>query len=395
MLAINPQKTWAFSTIISLAVLFSGCASMQRKPVPVGTIPEGQPVTNEASNKGRQVRAALLQQFPEDRDPKKYERVSRIVRRLAQAAEGNAVKYPWEITILSGDDVKNAAATSGNFVFVWTGILSAVNDDHELSTVLGHELAHVLALHTEPTFAEQISGVVVSGINIATQSALMSQGVIAQGAAVAGNVSSALVKGLLMNPHSQKTELEADQIGLFLMAKAGYNPKAAINFWTRLSQDADFQSSALSFLSTHPTSERRIEQLTQLLPQAEVFYKNYRRDSFSLTKAPQPVAQTVSTPPSTTPAKSLSNASSTTSTKPDAMPQFKKDLGNVSQLDLWTTREDCPVHAGSDLDSSTITTLSAGTEVIIKHELKDWVEIKSPISGFILKSQVKASWAKR
>ena len=381
-----------------LLVLCTGCASMQRKPVPVGTIPEGQPVTSEATNKGRQVRAALVQQFPEDRDPKKYERVSRIVRRLAQAAEGNAVKYPWEITILSGDDVKNAAATSGNFVFVWTGILNAVQDDHELSTVLGHELAHVLALHTEPTFAEQISGVVVSGINIATQTALMSQGVIAEGAAVAGNMSSALVKGLLMNPHSQKTELEADQIGLFLMAKAGYNPKAAINFWTRLSQDADFQSSALSFLSTHPTSERRIEQLTQLLPQAEVFYKNYRRDSFSLNKPPRPVPQPVASTPATSmasaPTRSLDNSNSAPRS-PSSTPQLKSDLSKVSPLDIWTTREDCQVYETSDLSSKALSTLSSGTEVVIKHELKEWIEIKSPISGFIPKSQVKASWAKR
>jgi predicted Zn-dependent protease len=395
MLVISPKRARAIATLLLLAYLFAGCASMQRKPVPVGTIPEGQPVTHELTNKGRQVRAALLQQFPEDREPKKYERVSRIVRRLAQAAEGNAVKYPWEITILSGDDVKNAAATSGNFVFVWTGILNAVNDDHELSTVLGHELAHVLALHTEPTFAEQISGVVVSGISIATQSALMSQGVITQGAAVAGNVSSALVKGLLMNPHSQKTELEADQIGLFLMAKAGYNPKAAINFWTRLSQDADFQSSSLSFLSTHPTSERRIEQLTQLLPQAELFYKNYRRDSFSLSKSPSPPAQAISTTSATATAGPRANTSPSFNKTPNTTPQFRNDPGRVSQLDLWTTREDCQVYEAADLSSKTLSTLSSGTQVVIKHELKDWVEIKSPISGFIPKSQVKASWAKR
>ncbi len=383
--------------MVLLTILASGCASMQRTPVKAGTIPDGKPVSQSDLSQGQQVRAALVQQFPEDRDPKKYERVSRIMARLAHAAGGNALKDPWQITILTGDNIKNAAATSGNFVFVWTGIMLAVQDDHEFATVLGHEIAHVLALHTQPSFAEQLGSVVASGVSIATQTILMRGGVYGGGANAAGNISGGLIKALLVNPYSQKMELEADQVGLFLMAKAGYNPKAAINFWTRLSQDPDFSSSSLSFLSTHPTSKERIEQLSQHLPEAEKLYKNYRSDSFNLSKKPSSVPKvSPQTPAKTTAVAPISSSKLASQPSPQTKKEVAtKPVNSTSSLDLWTTRELAQVYQKDSPSSAVVTELPEATKVEIKHELKEWVEIKAPVSGFILKSQVKPAWSKK
>ncbi|MCB0323404.1 MAG: M48 family metallopeptidase, partial [Bdellovibrionales bacterium] len=246
------------SLVIALWVTSCGPA---RTPVPPGMIPEEPPVSEQQSLEGRQLKEALRQQFTESDNPAYRFRVRRVMDRLLAAA---GASQPWHISILEDDGVVNAAATQGNHIFIWTGALRSLRDDGELAAVLGHEIAHVLARHVEPQFADDVNrgfgGLGDSG----------SEGIFApieEAIAGIGNSSgsTAAVKGVVVTPYSQELELEADHIGMFLMAEAGYNPELALNFWRRSAAEAE-ESSA--FLSTHPNSRSRLLALQALLPRA-------------------------------------------------------------------------------------------------------------------------------
>lgn len=391
--------------IITIIFSLSLTACAARVPVPEGTIPKAKLTTAQDMHQGAQVKQALVKQFGEDSDPQKLERVTRIVKRLALAAGGYALAYPWNITILADSTVKNAAATKGNYVFVWNGMLLALKDDHELAAVLGHEIAHVLATHTDPTFAEQLREAAASGAGIIASNALATQGMIA--ADRMGSLTSTVFRGFLVNPYSQKLELEADQIGLFLMAKAGYNPESSIALWRRLSNDPDF-SSSLNFLSTHPSSTKRADELQRLLPRAQELYKQSKTDSFKVggknnkpttpekLNPTQPIAPTSA--PTNLKIENTSNATTSLGLQNKINPKDQKitETKSKSSLDLWTIKVDsASVYAAADKNSVIKVTLKRDEKVLISHNLKDWIEISEPVGGFIQKEDVKAPWSKK
>jgi predicted Zn-dependent protease len=188
------------------------------------------------------------------------------MERLLRAANAS---QNWTVTVLNDDTVMNAAATKGNFVFIWTGMLKSVNADGELAAVLGHEIAHVLARHVEPDPAEQMNQALAGVAGAAVGAVLTAEG---YGAAsdIGGSIASESIKGAIVNPYSQKLELEADHIGMFIMADAGYNPELAVRFWERSAAEGE---GGLAFFSTHPSSGRRLESLRRLLPKATARYR--------------------------------------------------------------------------------------------------------------------------
>jgi predicted Zn-dependent protease len=131
---------------------------MGRTPVPPGVIPEQPYVSAEDEQYGAAVLSELTKQYPLERDDQAIARTRSLVERLARAA--HADQNPWNVFLLRGDDVVNAAATKGNYVFVWTGMLREARSDGELATVIAHELGHLLAGHTQPTPAEEASQIV-------------------------------------------------------------------------------------------------------------------------------------------------------------------------------------------------------------------------------------------
>jgi len=254
------------------AVLASGCSG--RTPVPVGVVPQEEYVSAEDEEFGHQVLSQLTRSYPLERDDQAIERVRGLVNRLAVAA--HADQHPWNVFVLRGDDVVNAAATRGNYLFVWSGMLRQAPSDGELATVISHELGHLLAGHTKPTAMEEASEIMakttgnIAGQIVSTQPGYAS---LAQLAAV---LVSEGIKAIVVNPGSQRLELEADQIGFFLMADAGYDPHEALNFWAKMSGDPHTSGSGLQFLSSHPASSERLETLNQLLPQALERYEQSR-----------------------------------------------------------------------------------------------------------------------
>ncbi|RIL12389.1 MAG: hypothetical protein DCC75_00590, partial [Proteobacteria bacterium] len=238
-----------------LLILLCSCAA-HRAPVPVGEVPLQHQVSQEDEQYGHEVLNMLTQDFALDRDDRRINRVRDLVDKLTTAA--NAGGNPWHVYVLVDDDFKNAAATRGNYIFVWTGLLRMVSSDGELATILAHEIGHLLAGHTQPTPQEEVNEL-LSGI----AGSIAGQVVAAQGqhpfvADLAEMLARELLSAIIVNPGSQRNELEADQIGIFLMADAGIDPNNAISFWERARSDPELSGSGLQFLSSHPDSEERL-----------------------------------------------------------------------------------------------------------------------------------------
>jgi metalloendopeptidase OMA1, mitochondrial len=261
--------------IVFICLIVFGCTT-PRRPIPAGEIPRVASVSAADEEYGQQVLDGLAKHYPLDRSDARINRVRDIVDRLTRAA--GADHEPWHVYVFRDPQMKNAAATRGNYVFVWSGMIDSVRNDGELGTILAHEIGHVLARHTMPNPSEQVNQIISGVAGRAAREMLARQGGgIGAAAGVAELVISQSMQALIVNPEAQRKELEADQIGLFLMADAGYNPDDAIAFWQRAKNDPQFGNSALEFLSTHPSSTRRLQQLERLLPDAQARYKGHHR----------------------------------------------------------------------------------------------------------------------
>lgn len=357
----RPKAPWTLPFICPLLMavlsMSAGCAA-SRAPIPPGEVPSGSYVTPEDEAYGLEVLRRLSQQYPIEQNDRDVNRVRDLVDMLANAA--HASSSPWNVYVLRGDDVINAAATRGNFVFVWTGMLQAAYSDAELATVLAHELGHVLANHTQATPDEEASEI------IATVSGNVARGVIsAQGAygalgQVAGMLVAETVRALAVNPESQRQELEADQIGLFLMADAGFDPTHAIDFWVRFSQQHGDSSAGLQFFSSHPANQERIEALEALLPAAMERYR-----------------QATGSAPRRKPAPT-----STRSPKPDSF-AVGANAGSSTSEPWVVTEISTALRQEPDDFSPLVRDLPQGEQIFVGEQQGRWFEVLSPVHGFV------------
>jgi predicted Zn-dependent protease len=183
----------------------------------------------------------------------------RVGERIAAAAD--RPDYKWEFNLLE-NKTPNAFALPGGKVAVYTGILPITQDETGLAVVLGHEVAHALAHHG----AERMSTGVLTQIGAVGVAA-----VLGGDPQTARAVEAAFGLGVML-PFSRSHESEADHIGLHLMAKAGYDPRQAVDFWMRMEQAAKGNKPP-EFLSTHPSDEHRVRQIEAWLPEVMPIYQ--------------------------------------------------------------------------------------------------------------------------
>jgi len=259
-------------TYVSLAsiLILNACAA-SRAPIPRGTVPLPKAPTQAEEQHGHKVLAELTNKYKLDYNHPRYQEMQNVMKALTEAA--GAAAHPWHIYLLQDANFKNAGATKGNHIFLWTAMLDYTRNKEELAGVLAHEVAHVLARHTDEDQSEKMRNVLVTvGAAVAGIAASQALG-SAQAAQLAQQLAGKVGQGLFVNPYSQVKELEADQVGIFLMAKAKFNPEAAVSFWQRASNDRSFGSGP-SFFSTHPSSSKRLSSLKELLPDAMLYYRN-------------------------------------------------------------------------------------------------------------------------
>ncbi len=328
----------------------SACAA-SRAPIPPGEVPAASYVTPADEAYGLEVLRQLSAQYPIVQNDAEVNRVRDLVDRLARAA--NASSSPWNVYVLEGDSVINAAATRGNFVFVWTGMLHTAYTDAELATVLAHELGHVLANHTQSTPEEEANQIIANMSGEIASSIVATQGQYGALAQVAGILVRETVQALVVNPESQRQELEADQIGIFLMADAGFDPNQAVSFWVRFGGRYGSSIDGPQFLSTHPATDERIEALEELLPAAEERYKQARRGS----------------------SKGRRGGSS-------ARASGRHTQSNAANA--WVvTEQTTALRQSPDDNSPLIQELQHGDRVVVGSKQGQWVEVSSPSKGYV------------
>jgi predicted Zn-dependent protease len=196
--------------------------------------------------------------------------VQKVGKRIAAAAANDLPNANWEFIVFESKDA-NAFCLPGGKIGVYTGILPITKDEAGLATVIGHEVAHAAAHHGAERMSEQmlmqtggqVLGASLSGTDPKMQAA----------ASVLYGLGSQLGRAL---PHSRKQESEADEMGLIYMARSGYNPQAALDFWGRFAE-ATGGGGGPWFLRTHPVTETRIRDLQTLLPKAMAEYQRISR----------------------------------------------------------------------------------------------------------------------
>jgi predicted Zn-dependent protease len=204
--------------------------------------------------------------------------VRRIGLRLARAAEDPAVlehlqlrpqKFQWDFRVIRSSQV-NAFCLPAGKVVVYTGILPVCETEAGLATVMGHEIGHALAHHGAERMAQQ------QLVQIGARAAAQSMGDLSweQQRQVMGILGAGSQYGILL-PFSRSHESEADHIGLLLLAAAGYDPKEAVAFWSRMEQKSNGGKTP-EFTSTHPSHEHRIRDLQGWQKEAAPFYERVR-----------------------------------------------------------------------------------------------------------------------
>ena len=186
----------------------------------------------------------------------------RMVRTVGEriAAAANKPDYRWEFRVINDPETVNAFCVPGGKVAVYTGIFPIARDEAGLAVVLGHEVAHALLRHP----GERMSQAEVLGAGMALAGASGINPQILQALGLGASV------GLIL-PFSRSQESEADHVGLILMAKAGYDPRVALEVWDRMGRKE--KGAPPAFLSTHPGYETRVQQLRSFMPEALSYYQ--------------------------------------------------------------------------------------------------------------------------
>jgi len=182
--------------------------------------------------------------------------------KLSDRLEG----YNWEFNLVE-DDQANAWCMPGGKVVVYTGILPVTQNEEGLAVVMGHEIAHAIAEHGNERMSQQLlQQVGAVGLMVAMQDEP------AETQALWLSVYGVGTTVGIMLPYSRTHESEADHLGLIFMAMAGYDPHAAPDFWERMAAGKQ-GGSPPEFLSTHPSDQTRIEDITSWIPEAMKYYK--------------------------------------------------------------------------------------------------------------------------
>ena len=254
-------------TILIAAALVSACATSPTGRRQFILVSESQAIA--ASREAYLTQMTELNQAGKlVTDPVIVRRVEGITSKLvAQAVKVRPATAGWEwsVEVIDDPETVNAWCMAGGRMAVYTGLLEQIKpSDDELAQVMGHEISHALANHT----AERMSVAMATSVGVAVA------GVVSDNSAAAMTAAAAAASLAITLPNSRTAESEADEIGIELAAKAGYDPRAAVTLWQKMG--AVSGEGPPQFLSTHPSPGNRQETLGQLVPKVLPFYEAAR-----------------------------------------------------------------------------------------------------------------------
>jgi predicted Zn-dependent protease len=261
------RKKWAiFPLLIAAAVvLFQYFGAEKIKNPETGKTVRVALSSQQEEALGLQSYREILSQSQTIQSGREYDMVVRVAERLARATGDTARDFHWQVSLIQSPQV-NAFCLPGGKIAVFTGILPYARTEAGLAAVMGHEMAHAVARHgSQRLLRTSMAQTLMMGAQFS-----MSDMDPRQRQAVMAALGAGAQYGVLL-PFSREHELEADQMGLLYMARAGYDPREAISFWERMSQAGGGQP--LEFASTHPSHGTRIDELRQALPRALAEYE--------------------------------------------------------------------------------------------------------------------------
>jgi predicted Zn-dependent protease len=182
--------------------------------------------------------------------------------------------WEWSVEVIDDPEMVNAWCMAGGRMAIYTGLINKIQPtDDELAQVMGHEISHALANHT----AERMS------ISMASQAGVALAGILSDNAAAALSTAALAATYAIELPNSRTGESEADEIGIELAAKAGYDPRAAATLWQKMG--AVGGEGPPQWMSTHPAPENRQQRLAELAPMMMPYYQQPgERPTYPLTE---------------------------------------------------------------------------------------------------------------
>lgn len=247
------MKRTVVSMVLAATLIVISSSSQARKPLHL--IPEGQ-----LDQMGEQAFAQMKSEKRLSTDPRQQAGAGCVVNALRAVLPQPYATQAWEVRVFV-DDTPNAFALPGGKVGVNTGMFKVIQSQDELAAVLGHEMGHVVAQHTNERVSRQML----------TQTGLKLLGGLAGQHASASTVQGLMTAAgggaqvLLLLPNSRKQEYEADTLGQQYMASAGFDPAQAVTLWQHMIA-AEGRGSNPQFLSTHPDPQNRIRTLAARAP---------------------------------------------------------------------------------------------------------------------------------
>ena len=197
-----------------------------------------------------------------------HERIQTVIRDLSEviSLDSNQYNFQWDYILIEDDEIVNAFALPGGQIGIYTGLFKVALTKSDLAVVIGHEMAHVIARHGGERMSQQLlayGGSFLLSIRSEDTSPERQRQLM-----TAYGLGSKL--GFLL-PYSRVHEKEADRLGLYYMTKAGYDPRVAIAFWQRMSEEKSIVLPEL--LSTHPSDHNRIAHLKLILEELGFSYE--------------------------------------------------------------------------------------------------------------------------
>lgn len=242
-----------FITLVLVALFIGGCATA-KAPV-TGRNQIILVSQSETLSLGEKSYKTFLLEAKLSKNISDVNMVKRIGQKIAKVS--NRPDYKWEFNLVENEQV-NAFCLPGGKVIVYTGILKIAQNEDQLATVMSHEIAHALARHgAERMSYSMISdGVYSLGSVLIKSQVPQYSGAFKQAYGIGTNIG-------VMLPYSREHEYEADEIGIHLMYKAGYDILEAVKFWQNMQRNSKISSP--EFLSTHPHSENRIKKISEIV----------------------------------------------------------------------------------------------------------------------------------
>lgn len=255
-------------TLLAACALLAGCES---NPITgrsqLMIVPESMAVSESAAAYG-QMMGELGKKKQIEAGSARAQKVRDITDRLvAQAIKlrPDSAAWKWEVRVINDPKTVNAFCMAGGKMAIYAGMWDKLNaTDEEIAMVMGHEISHALAGHTQERMSVAMtSQVLAQGVAIAISSSESTRGLAMTGTQLAAVYAVQL-------PNSRTSESEADAIGIEIAARAGYDPKAAVTLWEKMGK---LGGTPPEFLSTHPSPENRAARLKELGARVQPHYE--------------------------------------------------------------------------------------------------------------------------